>query len=262
MKGNLPCTHCSATHACKLSSLQAGLLACGTRWRSALRHTRIEAGYAANSYRPYHYPPAVKSDPTTADGCRTNARLFAAIPGACLVVDARDLQDWAAAGTLQDCLGLATGVLRGSRASVLKEAVSRIRARVLQRTFPGPRFVADAGRCADQPGRWQLHSRLSSRWRRIMWESCAASMPGATVRTKSGVRINFVSPYRKTASPADLRYEGGKVFVITACNGAFAQDFGAGMALSGLSHSEQDGYRKPTQQENQRGVRHLAARIN
>lgn len=162
--------------------------------------------------------------------------------------------------TLQDALGLATGVFVQPRFGA-EEARISIRGSGLQRTFHGRGLLLMQDgvpiNLADGSFDFQTIEPLAADHVEVMrganaWRYGATNLGGA---------INFVSPTGKTASPADLRYEGGS-FGYHRLYGAFAQDFGAWDGFVSLSHSEQDGYRKHAQQENQRVFANLGGRIN
>lgn len=200
----------------------------------------------------------VQNDPT-APTQQAKREVFAAIPGGASIVDAESYKT-GRSSTLQDALGLATGVFVQPRFGA-EEARISIRGSGLQRTFHGRGLLLMQDgvpiNLADGSFDFQTIEPLASDHVEVMrganaWRYGAANLGGA---------VNFVSPTGKTAGPADLRYEGGS-FGYHRLYGAFAQDFGAWDGFVSLSHSEQDGYRKHAQQKNQRVFANLGGRIN
>ncbi|NQD92898.1 TonB-dependent receptor [Pseudomonas sp. CrR25] len=197
-------------------------------------------------------------DPT-APGIAEKRAEFAHIPGGASVVDAETYKS-GRSSTLQDALGLATGVFIQPRFGA-EEARLSIRGSGLQRTFHGrglllmqdgaPVNLADGG------FDFQTIEPLAAEHIEVLrganaWRYGAANLGGA---------INFVTPTGKTAPPVDLRYEGGS-FGYNRLYAAFGEDFGAWDGFVSLSNSGQDGFRDHSKQDNQRYFANLGGRIN
>ncbi|MFN3579507.1 MAG: TonB-dependent receptor family protein [Pseudomonas sp.] len=236
---------------------KSGLLACSICFAIS------SAAFAQQPDKPLNLPDQTvsasrHSDPT-APTLQEKREAFAAIPGGASVLDAETYKT-GRSSTLQDALGLATGVFVQPRFGA-EEARISIRGSGLQRTFHGrglllmqdgvPVNLADGG------FDFQSIEPLAADHVEVMrganaWRYGATNLGGA---------INFVSPTGKAAAPADLRYETGS-FGYQRLYGAFAQDFGAWDGFVSLAHSEQDGYREHAQQQNQRLFANLGGRIN
>jgi iron complex outermembrane receptor protein len=183
---------------------------------------------------------------------------FSHIPGAAAVIDAETYKT-GRSSTLQDALGLATGVLIQPRFGA-EEARLSIRGSGLQRTFHGRGLLLmqDGApvNLADGSFDFQTIEPLAADHIEVLrganaWRYGAANLGGA---------INFVTPTGKTAPPVDLRYEGGS-FGYQRRYGAFAQDFGDWDGFLSISDSSQDGYRDHSRQDNQRYFANLGGRI-
>ncbi|MGH8433483.1 MAG: TonB-dependent receptor family protein [Pseudomonas sp.] len=199
-----------------------------------------------------------QQDPTAATLAEKRAE-FAHIPGGASVVDAETYKT-GRSSTLQDALGLATGVFIQPRFGA-EEARLSIRGSGLQRTFHGRGLllVQDGApvNLADGSFDFQAIEPLAADHIEVLrganaWRYGAANLGGA---------INFVTPTGKTAPPADLRYEGGS-FGYHRMFGAFAEDFGDWDAYLSISDSAQDGFRDHSKQDNQRYFANLGGRIN
>lgn len=250
--------HCSTTPRFANYRLsKAGLLACGI---SLAICSAAHADEAATQLQlPDQTISASRQSDPTAPTLQEKRAAFAAIPGGASVIDAETYKT-GRSSTLQDALGLATGVFVQPRFGA-EEARISIRGSGLQRTFHGRGLLLMQDgvpiNLADGSFDFQTIEPLAADHVEVMrganaWRYGATNLGGA---------VNFVSPTGKTASPADLRYEGGS-FGYHRLYGAFAQDFGAWDGFVSLSHSEQDGYRKHAQQENQRVFANLGGRIN
>lgn len=202
---------------------------------------------------------ATRQNDPTAPTLQDKRKRFAAIPGGVSVVDAETYKT-GRSSTLQDALGLATGVFVQPRFGA-EEARLSIRGSGLQRTFHGRGLLLMQDgvpiNLADGSFDFQTVEPLASDHIEVLrganaWRYGATNLGGA---------INFVSPTGKTAAPVDLRYEGGS-FGYQRLYGAFAEDFGDWDGFVSLSHSEQDGYRDHAQQENKRLFANLGGRIN
>ncbi|WP_449433213.1 TonB-dependent receptor family protein [Pseudomonas putida] len=183
---------------------------------------------------------------------------FSRIPGGAEVVDAETYKT-GRSSTLQDALGLATGVFIQPRFGAEESRLS-IRGSGLQRTFHGRGLLLmqDGApvNLADGSFDFQTIEPLATDHIEVLrganaWRYGAANLGGA---------INFVTPTGKTAPPVDLRYEGGS-FGYQRRYGAFAQDFGDWDGFVSLSDSDQDGYRDHSRQDNQRYFANLGGRI-
>jgi iron complex outermembrane receptor protein len=184
---------------------------------------------------------------------------FSHIPGGASVVDAETYKT-GRSSTLQDALGLATGVFIQPRFGA-EEARLSIRGSGLQRTFHGRGLLLmqDGApvNLADGSFDFQTIEPLAADHIEVLrganaWRYGATNLGGA---------INFVTPTGKTAPPVDVRYEGGS-FGYQRRYGAFAQDFGDWDGFLSISDSNQDGYRDHSRQDNQRYFANLGGRIN
>ncbi|WP_068828535.1 TonB-dependent receptor family protein [Pseudomonas sp. BMS12] len=209
-----------------------------------LDSTRIEGHYA--------------SDPTAPSLAEKRAE-FARIPGGAEVVDAETYKN-GRSSTLQDALGLATGVFIQPRFGS-EEARLSIRGSGLQRTFHGRGLLLmqDGApvNLADGSFDFQSIEPLATDHIEVLrganaWRYGAANLGGA---------INFVSPTGKTAPPVTLRLEGGS-FDYQRLYAAVAQDFGDWDAFISLNDYSQDGFRDHARQDNQRYFANLGGRIN
>ncbi|WP_137820357.1 TonB-dependent receptor [Pseudomonas sp. 2FG] len=199
-----------------------------------------------------------QKDPTAATLAEKRAE-FAHIPGGASVVDAETYKT-GRSSTLQDALGLATGVFIQPRFGA-EEARLSIRGSGLQRTFHGRGLLLMQDGApvslADGSFDFQTIEPLAADHIEVLrganaWRYGAANLGGA---------INFVTPTGKTAPPTDLRAEGGS-FGYQRLYGAFAQDFGAWDGFVSLSDSAQDGFRDHAKQNNQRYFANLGGRLN
>lgn len=195
----------------------------------------------------------------TAPGIGEKRAEFAHIPGGAAIVDAETYKS-GRSSTLQDALGLATGVLIQPRFGA-EEARLSIRGSGLQRTFHGRGLLLmqDGApvNLADGSFDFQTIEPLAADHIEVLrganaWRYGAANLGGA---------INFVTPTGKTASPVNLRYEGGS-FGYSRLHGAVAQDFGEWDGFFSVSDSSQDGFRDHARQDNQRYFANLGGRIN
>lgn len=198
------------------------------------------------------------SDPTAPSIAEKRAD-FSHIPGGASVVDAETYKT-GRSSTLQDALGLATGVFIQPRFGA-EEARLSIRGSGLQRTFHGRGLLLmqDGApvNLADGSFDFQTIEPLAADHIEVLrganaWRYGATNLGGA---------INFVTPTGKTAPPVDVRYEGGS-FGYQRRYGAFAQDFGDWDGFLSISDSNQDGYRDHSRQDNQRYFANLGGRIN
>jgi iron complex outermembrane receptor protein len=199
-----------------------------------------------------------RKDPTAPNISETRAD-FSRVPGAAAVIDAETYKT-GRSSTLQDALGLATGVLIQPRFGA-EEARLSIRGSGLQRTFHGRGLLLMQDgvpvNLADGSFDFQTIEPLAADHIEVLrganaWRYGAANLGGS---------INFVAPTGKTAPPVDLRYEGGS-FGYQRRYGAFAQDFGDWDGFLSISDSNQDGYRDHSRQDNQRYFANLGGRIN
>ncbi|APU31783.1 ligand-gated channel protein [Ectopseudomonas alcaliphila JAB1] len=184
---------------------------------------------------------------------------FAHIPGGASLVDAETYKS-GRSSTLQDALGLATGVFIQPRFGA-EEARLSIRGSGLQRTFHGRGLLLmqDGApvNLADGSFDFQTIEPLAANHVEVLrganaWRYGAVNLGGA---------INFVTPTGKTAAPVDLRVEGGS-FGYQRLYGAFAQDFGAWDGFVSIADYQQDGFRDHARQDNQRYFANLGGRIN
>lgn len=197
-------------------------------------------------------------DPTAPSLVEKKAE-FARIPGGAAVVDAESYKN-GRSSTLQDALGLATGVYIQPRFGA-EEARLSIRGSGLQRTFHGRGLLLmqDGApvNLADGSFDFQSLEPLATDHIEVLrganaWRYGAANLGGA---------INFVSPTGKTSPPAALRLEAGS-FDYQRLYAAFAQDFGAWDAFVSLNDYAQDGFRDHARQDNQRYFANLGGRLN
>ncbi|MDM8348141.1 TonB-dependent receptor [Pseudomonas sp. sp1636] len=184
---------------------------------------------------------------------------FAHIPGGASVVDAETYKT-GRSSTLQDALGLATGVFIQPRFGA-EEARLSIRGSGLQRTFHGRGLLLlqDGApvNLADGSFDFQTIEPLAANHIEVLrganaWRYGATNLGGA---------INFVTPTGKTAAPVDLRVEGGS-FGYQRLYGAFAEDFGDWDGFLSIADSSQDGFRDHARQDNQRYFANLGGRLN
>ncbi|MFZ6047550.1 TonB-dependent receptor family protein [Pseudomonas sp. CR3202] len=199
-----------------------------------------------------------RSDPSAPTLAEKKAD-FAHIPGGAGVVDAETYKT-GRSSTLQDALGLATGVFIQPRFGA-EEARLSIRGSGLQRTFHGRGLLLmqDGApvNLADGSFDFQTIEPLATDHVEVLrganaWRYGAANLGGA---------INFVSPTGKTAPPVTLRAEGGS-FDYQRLYGVFAQDFGDWDGFVSLNQYTQDGFRDHSKQDNQRYFANLGGRIN
>ncbi|MDT4811632.1 Ferric aerobactin receptor [compost metagenome] len=199
-----------------------------------------------------------RQDPTAPTLAEKKAD-FSHIPGGAGVVDAETYKS-GRSSTLQDALGLATGVFVQPRFGA-EEARLSIRGSGLQRTFHGRGLLLmqDGApvNLADGSFDFQTIEPLAADHVEVLrganaWRYGAANLGGA---------INFVTPSGKTAPPATLRAEAGS-FDYQRLYGAFAQDFGDWDGFVSLNDYAQDGYRDHSRQDNQRYFANLGGRIN
>lgn len=211
-------------------------------------HLELEETLIKSEYR---------KDPTAPTISETRAD-FSHIPGAAAVIDAETYKT-GRSSTLQDALGLATGVLIQPRFGA-EEARLSIRGSGLQRTFHGRGLLLmqDGApvNLADGSFDFQTIEPLAADHIEVLrganaWRYGAANLGGA---------INFVTPTGKTAPPVDLRYEGGS-FGYQRKYAAFAEDFGDWDGFLSISDSNLDGYRDHSKQNNQRYFANLGGRI-
>lgn len=197
-------------------------------------------------------------DPTAPDLAEKKAE-FAHIPGGAAVLDAETYKN-GRSSTLQDALGLATGVFVQPRFGA-EEARLSIRGSGLQRTFHGRGLLLmqDGAPINSPDGSFDFQSiePLAIDHIEVLrganaWRYGAANLGGA---------LNFVSPTGKTAPPVTLRLEAGS-FDYQRLYAAFAQDFGAWDAFVSLNDYAQDGFRDHAHQDNQRYFANLGGRIN
>ncbi|PKM29207.1 MAG: ligand-gated channel protein [Gammaproteobacteria bacterium HGW-Gammaproteobacteria-11] len=198
-----------------------------------------------------------QADPT-APSLLDTRESFARIPGGATVVDAETYKT-GRSSTLQDALGLATGVFVQPRFGA-EEARISIRGSGLQRTFHGRGLLLmqDGApvNLADGSFDFQSIEPLAADHVQVLrganaWRYGATNLGGA---------VNFITPTGKTARPADLRLEGGS-FGYRRLHAALAQDLGNWDGFVSLSHSEQDGYRQHAQQDNQRLFANLGGHL-
>ncbi|WP_415756324.1 TonB-dependent receptor family protein [Pseudomonas sp. LT1P18] len=225
-------------------ALSLGLIPCAQADHVELGETQIKGEY--------------RSDPTAPSIAEKRAD-FSHIPGGASVVDAETYKT-GRSSTLQDALGLATGVFIQPRFGA-EEARLSIRGSGLQRTFHGRGLLLmqDGApvNLADGSFDFQTIEPLAADHIEVLrganaWRYGATNLGGA---------INFVTPTGKTAPPVDVRYEGGS-FGYQRRYGAFAQDFGNWDGFLSVSDSNQDGYRDHSRQDNQRYFANLGGRIN
>lgn len=201
---------------------------------------------------------ARQADPTAPTLAEKRAE-FARIPGGAGLVDAETYKS-GRSSTLQDALGLATGVFVQPRFGA-EEARLSIRGSGLQRTFHqrGILLLQDGVpiNLADGSGDFQAIEPLALEHIAVLrganaWRYGAANLGGA---------LNFVTPNGHSAAPLDLRAEGGS-FGYRRLFAALAEDFGAWDAYLSFSDSAQDGFREHAEQANQRYFANLGGRIN
>lgn len=197
------------------------------------------------------------TDPTAPTLAEKQAE-FAHIPGGATLVDAQDYRT-GRSSTLQDALGLATGVFVQPRFGA-EEARLSIRGSGLQRTFHqrGILLLQDGVpiNLADGSGDFQAIEPLALDHIEVLrganaWRYGAANLGGA---------INFVSPTGQSAAPVDLRLENGS-FGYHRLFGAVAEDFGDWDGYLSISNSAQDGFREHAEQANQRYFANLGGRL-
>ncbi|MBS7664006.1 TonB-dependent receptor [Pseudomonas lalucatii] len=200
----------------------------------------------------------LQPDPTAPTIAEKRAE-FAHIPGGAAIVDAETYKS-GRSSTLQDALGLATGVFIQPRFGA-EEARLSIRGSGLQRTFHGRGLLLlqDGApvNLADGSFDFQTIEPLAAEHIEVLrganaWRYGAANLGGA---------LNFVSPTGKTAAPVDLRYEAGS-FGYRRLYGAFAEDFGAWDGFLSLADYAQDGFREHARQDNRRLFANLGGRLN
>lgn len=198
------------------------------------------------------------TDPTAPTQAEKQAEL-ALIPGGASVVDAEQYKK-GRSSTLQDALGLATGVFIQPRFGA-EEARLSIRGSGLQRTFHGRGLLLmqDGApvNMADGSFDFQSIEPLATDHIEVLrganaWRYGAANLGGS---------INFVSPTGKTAAPVSLRVEAGSADY-QRLYAAFSQDFGDWDAFISLNDYAQDGFRDHAHQDNQRYFVNLGGRLN
>ncbi|AYC31493.1 TonB-dependent receptor [Pseudomonas cavernae] len=228
-----------------------GLCALGAGWQAPAQADHLELEQTT-------IVAEQASDPT-APGLAEKQAEFAHIPGGASLVDAETYKD-GRSSTLQDALGMATGVLIQPRFGA-EEARLSIRGSGLQRTFHGRGLLLmqDGApvNLADGSFDFQTIEPLATDHIEVLrganaWRYGAATLGGA---------INFVAPTGKSAPPLDLRAEGGS-FGYRRLFGAVAQDFGDADAYLSLNDYAQDGFRDHAKQDNQRYFANLGGRIN
>jgi len=222
---------------------------------SSLAHGREDAA-------PYQLPgqtvSAQRQSDATAPTIEEKREAFAAIPGGVSLVDAETYKT-GRSSTLQDALGLATGVFIQPRFGS-EEARLSIRGSGLQRTFHGRGLLLMQDgvpvNLTDGSFDFQTIEPLAANHVEVLrganaWRYGATNLGGA---------INFVSPTGKTAAPVSARYEGGS-FGYHRLYGSAGQSLGDWDGFLSFSRSEQDGYREHAQQENQRIFANLGGRV-
>lgn len=182
------------------------------------------------------------------------------IPGGATLVDAERTYKQGRASTLQDSLGMATGVFVQPRFGSEESRLS-IRGSGIQRTFHqrGILLMQDGVpiNLADGSGDFQAIEPLALDHIQVYrganaWQYGAANLGGA---------INFVTPSVHDMAPLDLRAEGGS-FGYRRLFAAGGHDFGAADGTFSVSDYRQDGFRDHSKQENQRYFANLGGRIN
>jgi iron complex outermembrane receptor protein len=176
-------------------------------------------------------------------------RRLGEIAGAATVVDAERYREQRAS-TLADALGYAAGVFVQPRFGAEESRLS-VRGSGLQRTFHlrGLELMQDGVflNQADGGGDFQAVEPLAARYIEVYRGANALQYGAATL----GGAINFVSPTGRSASPLDLRLEGGSFGYLrgqAALAGAGeSQDY-----YASVTAFKQDGFRDHAKQETYR----------
>ena len=198
------------------------------------------------------------SDPTapTLEQVRAD---YAEIPGGASVVDSETYKS-GRSSTPQDALGLATGVYIQPRFGAEESRLS-IRGSGLNRTYHGRGLLLmqDGApiNLADGSFDFQLLEPLATDYIEVLRGANAWRYGNATL----GGAINFVAPTGHTATPLELRAEGGS-FGYRRGFGSVAQDFDGADAYLSISDYQQDGYRDHSHQDAQRYFGNLGGRIS
>ena len=198
------------------------------------------------------------SDPTAPSQAEVRAD-FAKIPGGASVIDSATYKT-GRSSTPQDTLGLATGVFVQPRFGAEESRLS-IRGSGLNRTFHGRGLLLLQDgmpiNLADGSFDFQTLEPLATDHIEVLRGANAWRYGNATL----GGAINFVAPTGKTASPLNLRAEGGS-FGYQRIAGAAAQDFGNADGYLSASEFSQEGFRDHAKQDSQRYFSNIGGRIN
>nr|WP_245399815.1 TonB-dependent receptor [Atopomonas sediminilitoris] len=176
------------------------------------------------------------------------------------MVDAERTYKQGRSSTLQDSLGLATGVFVQPRFGSEESRLS-IRGSGIQRTYHqrGILLMQDGVpiNLADGSGDFQAIEPLALDHIQVYrganaWQYGVANLGGA---------INFITPSVHDMAPVDLRAESGSFGYRRLFAGA-AHDFGSIDGTVSASDYRQDGFREHSRQENQRYFANLGGRLN
>ena len=184
---------------------------------------------------------------------------LAAQPGGTAVVDAEEVRRGRAT-TVKDALDFSPVVYVQPRFGAEESRIS-IRGSGLQRTFHGRglKLMQDGVplNLADGSFDFQAVEPLSTRYIEIYRGANALEFAATTL----GGAVNFVSFTGREASPLSARFEYGS-FETYRGQVSSGQAFGAVDYYVSLSHFSQDGFRRHSQQNNQRIFANIGYRLN